>query len=88
NVVTTFLARFAWIVPASLFASLIIGLLILGRVTGRFRRTARQADAIGLDHIDHRLEPESVPLEAVPLVHATNRALDRLEAGYRFQSEF
>ena len=88
NVVTSFLERFIWVVPASLLASLLIGLLILGRVTGRFRRTARQADAIGLDHIGHRLEPASVPLEAVPLVHATNRALDRLEAGYRFQGEF
>ena len=88
NVVTSFLERFIWVVPASLLASLLIGLLILGRVTGRFRRTASQADAIGLDHIGHRLEPASVPLEAVPLVHATNRALDRLEAGYRFQGEF
>ncbi|OSZ68839.1 hypothetical protein CAP40_09950 [Sphingomonas sp. IBVSS2] len=88
DIVTTFLERSGWIVPASLFASLIIGLLILGRVTGRFRRMARQADAIGLDHIGHRLEPTSVPLEAVPLVHATNHALDRLEAGYRFQGEF
>jgi len=88
DVVTTFLVRFVWIMPASLLASLAIGLLILRRVTGRFRQTARQADAIGLDHIDQRLEPDSVPLEATPLVLATNHALDRLEAGYRVQGEF
>lgn len=88
DVVATFLWRFVWIVPVALFASLIVELAVMRSVTGRFRRTALQADAIGLHRIDARLRPADVPAEAVPLVLATNRALDRLEAGYRFQGEF
>ena len=88
DVVTSFLARFVWIVPVSLLASLLIGLLVMRRVTSRFRRSAQQADAISLHRIDVRLRAEDLPLEAEPLVNATNRALDRLEAGYRFQGEF
>lgn len=41
-----------------------------------------------MHRIDVRLRPDDLPLEARPLVNATNRALDRLEAGYRFQGDF
>lgn len=88
NVVRSFVARFIWIVPLSLFASLLIGLVVVRRVTGNFRRAAAAADEISLHRIDTRLDPGDLPTEALPLVSATNRALDRLEAGYRFQGEF
>jgi signal transduction histidine kinase len=88
DVIGTFLSRFLWIVPVLLLASLLISLLLIRRVTGNFRRMAAEADAISLHRIDRRLDETDLPSEAQPLVAATNRALDRLEAGYRFQGEF
>jgi signal transduction histidine kinase len=88
DVVRSFVARFIWVVPVSLLASLLIGLAVVRRVTNNFRRAATAADAISLHRIDRRLDPDMLPSEAAPLVTATNRALDRLEAGYRFQGEF
>lgn len=88
DVVRTFLTRFIWIVPATLILSLLIGLLLVRRVTGNLRHAAARADSISLERFDVRFDPTSLPREASPLANATNRALDRLEAGYRFQGEF
>ncbi|WP_169799540.1 sensor histidine kinase [Novosphingobium lentum] len=88
DVVRSFLARFLWLVPGFVLASLLVELFVIRRVTGNFRRAAAGADAISLHRIDVRLDASVLPLEAAPLVTATNRALDRLEAGYRFQGDF
>ena len=88
DVVTSFLSRFVWIVPASLLASLLVGLFVVRQVTDKFRRTAAQVDAISTHRIDVRLPSDDLPTEAAPLASAINRVLDRLEAGYRYQGEF
>ena len=88
DVVASFLSRFLWVLPASLLASLVIGLAIVRHMTSSFRRTAAAADEISLHRIDVRLDASRLPFEAQPLVVAANRALARLEAGYRFQGEF
>lgn len=88
NVVASFLARFAWVLPFALLASLGLSMLVIRRVTGDLRRAAAEADQIGLTRLDARIDRERLPSEARPLVNATNRALDRLEAGYHAQGEF
>lgn len=88
DIVHSFLGRFIWVIGAALLASLALSLLVLRRVTGTFRRAAADADRIGLHRLDARIDPARMPSEALPLVRATNRALDRLETGYRTQGEF
>jgi len=88
DVVHSFLSRFVWVIIVALLASLALSLLVLRRVTGTFRRAATDADGIGLHRLDARIDPARMPGEALPLVRATNRALDRLEAGYRVQGDF
>ncbi|WEK44695.1 MAG: HAMP domain-containing sensor histidine kinase [Candidatus Sphingomonas colombiensis] len=88
DVVRSFLRRFAWVIGAALFGSLLLSFIVLRHVTGMFRDAATDADAIGLPRLDARIEEARMPSEAMPLVHATNRALGRLEAGYRAQGDF
>ncbi len=88
DVVDDFLRRFLWVLPVMLLASLALSLIVLRRVTGNFRRATSQADAIGLARLDARIDETQLPSEAAPLVRATNRAIDRLEAGYHAQGEF
>ncbi|MCW6531394.1 MULTISPECIES: sensor histidine kinase [Sphingomonas] len=88
DVVRSFLRRFAWVIAAALLGSLLLSFIVLRHVTGMFRDAAADADAIGLPRLDGRIDEARMPSEAMPLVHATNRALDRLEAGYRAQGDF
>ena len=52
------------------------------------REASTTAAAIGPARTDVRLPEQSMPTEIVPLVHAVNQALERLEAGFRAQREF
>ncbi|PMR77898.1 sensor histidine kinase [Billgrantia endophytica] len=52
------------------------------------RDVSESAAAISLRSIDARLQTEAVPAEIAPLVDSFNRALERLERGYRVQQEF
>ena len=52
------------------------------------REASTTAAAIGPTRTDVRLPEQAMPAEIVPLVHAVNQALDRLEAGFRAQRDF
>ncbi|UYG04410.1 HAMP domain-containing histidine kinase [Halomonas sp. LR3S48] len=52
------------------------------------RDVSESAAAISPRSIDARLSTEAVPTEIAPLVDSFNRALERLERGYRVQQEF
>lgn len=52
------------------------------------RDVSESAAAISPRSIDARLKTEAVPAEIAPLVDSFNRALERLEHGYRVQQEF
>lgn len=52
------------------------------------RAVSHQASMLSLNRLDKRLHARKLPRELVPLVHAVNASLDRLEADYRVQREF
>lgn len=52
------------------------------------RKLSESATSISPRALHARLRTGAVPSEIAPLVHSFNRALDRLEHGYRVQQEF
>jgi two-component system sensor histidine kinase TctE len=52
------------------------------------RAVSHQASMLSLHRLDERLHAQTLPRELVPLVHAVNASLDRLETDYRVQREF
>ncbi len=88
DIVTTFFTSVAWIIFPILLMLLLIDILIFRRALEPVREASTTAAAIGPTRTDVRLPEQSMPAEIVPLVHAVNQALERLEAGYRAQREF
>ncbi len=66
----------------------IANLVLVRRSTRIVRRVSRQAAQIGPANLAVRLPAAALPSEVEPLAIATNNALDRLEQGFRTQSEF
>lgn len=60
----------------------------LGYTLRPLRKLSESATSISPRTLHARLRTEAVPFEIAPLVHSFNRALDRLEHGYRVQQEF
>ena len=88
DIVASFLPRVAWITFPILLLLLLIDIMIFRRALEPVRAASDTAAAIGPTSTDVRLSEQSMPSEIVPLVHAVNQALDRLEAGFRAQREF
>ena len=88
DVVASFFPRVAWITFPILLVLLLIDILIVRRALDPVREASTTAAAIGPTRTEVRLSEQSMPAEIVPLVHAINRALDRLEAGFRAQRDF
>ncbi|MEM4986965.1 ATP-binding protein [Collimonas sp. H4R21] len=76
--------------------AVIVAILVFtGVVWGTFNRALRPlrvasdaASKIEFNRLGSRLSTVDVPQELVPLIDAFNKALDRLERGYRLQQEF
>ncbi|MBI3197266.1 MAG: two-component sensor histidine kinase, partial [Rhodospirillales bacterium] len=88
DIVATFFTRVAWIIFPILLVLLLIDVLIFRRALEPVREASKTAAAIGPSSTEVRLPEQSMPAEIVPLVHAVNQALERLEAGYLAQREF
>jgi signal transduction histidine kinase len=88
DVVATFFPRVAWITFPILLVLLLIDILIFRRALDPVREASTTAAAIGPARTDVRLPEQAMPAEIVPLVHAVNQALDRLEEGFRAQRDF
>lgn len=88
DIVASFFPRVAWITFPILLLLLLIDIIIFRRALDPVRQASDTAASIGPTSADVRLSEQSMPAEIVPLVHAVNQALDRLEAGYRAQREF
>ena len=88
DIVSSFFPRVAWITFPILLALFLFDILIFRRALEPVRAASTTAATIGPTRTDVRLPEQSLPAEIVPLVRAVNRALDRLEAGYRAQRDF
>ena len=88
DVVSSFFPRVAWITFPILLLLLAIDIAIFRRALDPVREASNTASSIGPTRTDVRLPEQSMPLEIVPLVHAVNQALDRLEAGFSAQRNF
>ncbi|MCE8022756.1 sensor histidine kinase [Billgrantia aerodenitrificans] len=97
-------ARFMSILDKVALPRMIVGITVFGIVlfmafglcafiTLRYtlkplRDVSESAAAISPRSLNSRLKTEAVPAEIAPLVDSFNRALERLERGYRVQQEF
>lgn len=88
DIVASFFPNVMWITFPLLLALLLIDILIFRRVLEPVREASTTAAAIGPTSTEVRLPESSLPTEIVPLVHAVNAALDRLEKGFRAQRDF
>jgi signal transduction histidine kinase len=87
-VTTTFMHKLT--VFGAPFLALLIAIIVFSirQSLAPISRVSQQAQGISAASPDVRLEEGSLPDEIVPLVHAVNQALDRLEAGIAAQKEF
>lgn len=88
DIVTSFFSQVAWITFPILSLLLLIDIAIFRRALRPLRSASETAAAIGPERTDLRLPETDMPNEILPLVHAVNRALARLEEGFRHQREF
>jgi two-component system, OmpR family, sensor histidine kinase TctE len=78
----------AWYVPLFVAVVLLLAVYSIRRSVRPLRAASAEASNIGPGSISIRLPEADVPTEALPLVLAVNRALDRLEQGFAIQRRF
>ena len=88
DIVADFFTRVGWITAPILLLLLVIDVMIFRRALKPIVAASALAERIGPARTELRLPEEGMPQEVVPLVHAVNQALDRLEEGFRGQREF
>jgi signal transduction histidine kinase len=88
DIVAEFLPHVAWVIIPILLVLLGIDLLIFGQALQPLEEASARAERIGPTRTDIRLPESRMPRDVLPLVHAVNQALDRLERGYIVQREF
>jgi signal transduction histidine kinase len=88
SILHEFVYDLAWYVPPFVGLALLLAVYRVRRSLRPLRAASAQASAIGPEAIALRLPETDVPTEALPLVIAVNRALDRLEQGFALQRRF
>jgi two-component system, OmpR family, sensor histidine kinase TctE len=88
SILREFVFDIAWYVPPFVAIALLLAAFSVRRSLRPLRAASGQASAIGPESIALRLPEVDVPTEALPLVIAVNRALDRLEQGFLIQRRF
>src|SRR6516162_1636300 len=88
SILREFVFDVAWYVPPFFAVALLLAAYSVRRSLLPLRAASAQASAIGPESIALRLPERDVPTEALPLVIAVNRALDRLEQGFLIQRRF
>ena len=83
-----FVLDIAWAIPLLMLGTLAIGILAIRSVLKPIREVSEMAAAIGPNMTTVRLPTEHIPSEITPLIHAVNRALDRLDQGFAIQRQF
>ena len=88
SILREFVFDIAWYVPVFVAGALLLATYSVRRSLRPLRATSARASDIGPGSISIRLPETDVPTEALPLVVAVNRALDRLEDGFTIQRRF
>src|SRR5208337_4513807 len=88
SVLEEFLQDIAWIWLPFVGILLVINLIVIRISLRPLSRASAQASAIGPSAVSKRLSEAGMPDEVLNLVRAINRALDRLEYGYKEQQAF
>jgi signal transduction histidine kinase len=88
DIVAEFFSRVGWVTAPILLLLLVIDVIIFRRALRPVVAASALAERIGPNRTELRLPEEGMPQEVLPLVHAVNQALDRLEEGFRGQREF
>ena len=88
DVVANFFRKVGWVTVPILLLLLATDIVIFRRAVQPLLRASERAEHISPTRIDVRLPTDNIPREILPLVIAVNRALDRLEQGFRRQREF
>ena len=88
DIVDDFYRHVGWITLPILLVLLVIDIAIFRRALWPLRQASETAQQITPARTDIRLPLEEIPTEVRPLVSAINKALDRLDEGFRLQREF
>jgi signal transduction histidine kinase len=88
DIVDDFYKHVGWITLPILLLLLVIDIAIFRRALLPLRQASETAQHISPARTDIRLPLEDIPGEVRPLVSAINKALDRLDQGFRLQREF
>jgi signal transduction histidine kinase len=88
DILAQFLTHVGWVAAPILLLLLLIDVAIFRGAMQPIVAASSLAGEIGPDRMELRLPEAAMPLEVLPLVQAVNRALDRLDAGFRAQREF
>ena len=88
DIVDDFYRHVGWITLPILLVLLVIDIAIFRRALRPLRQASETAQHITPARTDIRLPLQEIPTEVRPLVSAINKALDRLDEGFRLQREF
>ena len=88
DIVDDFYRHVGWITLPILLLLLVIDIAIFRRALQPLRQASETAQQITPARTDIRLPFGEIPSEVRPLVSAINKALDRLDEGFRLQREF
>jgi signal transduction histidine kinase len=88
DIVENFYRHVGWITLPILLVLLVIDIAIFRRALLPLRQASEIAQHITPARTDIRLPVQEIPTEVRPLVSAINKALDRLDEGFRLQREF
>ena len=88
DIVEDFFKHVGWITLPILLVLLVTDIAIFRRALLPLRQASEIAQHIGPARTDIRLPVDEIPSEVRPLVSAINKALDRLDEGFRVQREF
>ena len=88
DIVDDFYRHVGWITLPILLLLLVIDIAIFRRALWPLRQASETAQQITPARTDIRLPLQDIPSEVRPLVSAINKALDRLDQGFRLQRDF
>lgn len=88
DVAAYFLSRIGWYAVPIVILCVLLSILATKKMLRPIRAVSDMAGAIDPARLDIRLPTEMLPKEIVPLVHAVNCSLSRLEYGFLIQRDF